>query len=192
MEVEDYMGIPMKFKICLLGDYFVGKTSLIRRYVKNEFDEKYVMTIGTRTSKKDIVIKKPGIKDDFEITFIIWDIMGQYSTRKLLHPTYLQGADGAILVSDLTRRITLDHLDNWIDSVYSVRRVIPIVFIGNKSDLTDELEFGKSELDSMASNYDSPFFTASAKTGANVEDAFRSLGEKIISDIVARDPSFRK
>ncbi len=126
--------INLKMKVCLLGDGAVGKTSLIRRFVDNMFNEDYLLTIGTRTSKKKVIIKKPELDKEFHITFIVWDIMGQISFRKLLHPTYLKGAKGALLVCDLTRKETLEHLDDWIDSLYVEGRVMPSIFIANKSD----------------------------------------------------------
>jgi len=182
--------VNLKLKVCLLGDGAVGKTSLIRRFVENVFTEDYLLTIGTRTSKKRLVIKKPELKMDFYITLIIWDIMGQVSFRKLLHPTYLRGAKGALLVCDLTRRETLEHLDDWIDSLYVEGRVMPSVFCGNKIDLEDQMNFEGAELENIASAYDSPHFLSSAKTGENVDNAFQILGEKIIDDLAENDPSF--
>ncbi|UCE74869.1 MAG: GTP-binding protein [Methanomassiliicoccales archaeon] len=180
----------LKQKICLLGDGAVGKTSLIRRFVEDAFRDDYLLTIGTKTSKKRIIIKKPDFPRDIHLTLIIWDIMGQISFRKLLHPTYLRGARGAIFVCDLTRLETLEHLDDWIDSLYVEGKVMPSVFVGNKSDLVDKHAFGKAEIESVASAYDSPSFTASAKTGENVENLFSALAEKIISDMAARDVLF--
>jgi GTPase SAR1 family protein len=116
--------------------------------------------------------------------------MGQISFRKLLHPTYLKGARGAILVCDLTRKETLEHLDDWIDSLYVEGKVVPSVFVGNKADLEDEHTYGKAELESVASAYDSPFYLTSAKTGNHVEEAFRALTERIIAEIAATDPLF--
>ena len=175
--------VNLKLKLCLLGDGAVGKTSLVQRFVKNMFNEDYLLTIGTRTSKKKIIIQKPNLKKDFYLNMIIWDIMGQVSFRKLLHPTYLKGAKGALLVCDLTRRETLEHLDDWIDSLYIEGKDMPSVFVANKSDLTEKHAFGVQELENLAASYDSPFFTTSAKTGGNVEEAFRVLGEKIIRKI---------
>ncbi len=172
--------ITLKIKVCLLGDGAVGKTSLIRRYVENMFTDDYLLTIGTRTSKKKVIIKKPELQKDFYLTLIIWDIMGQISFRKLLHPSYLKGAKGALLVCDLTRNETLEHLDDWIDSLYVEGHVMPSVFVANKSDLEGQTEFGLAEVEKVASANDSPFFTTSAKTGENVENAFKVLGEKII------------
>jgi small GTP-binding protein len=180
--------VNLKLKVCLLGDGAVGKTSLIRRFVENMFNEDYLLTIGTRTSKKRLVIKKPELQKDFYITLIIWDIMGQISFRKLLHPTYLKGAKGALLVCDLTRKETLEHLDDWIDALYIEGRVMPSVFVANKSDLDGQHDFGSGELESVASAYDSPYFLASAKTGMNVENTFKALGEKVIEDLIASQP----
>lgn len=182
--------VNLKLKVCLLGDGAVGKTSLIRRFVENVFTEDYLLTIGTRTSKKRLVIKKPELEKDFYITLIIWDIMGQVSFRKLLHPTYLRGAKGALLVCDLTRRDTLEHLDDWIDSLYVEGRVMPSVFCANKVDLEDQLNFEEAELENIASAYDSPHFMSSAKTGENVDNAFNILSEKIIDDLAENDPTF--
>lgn len=180
----------LKFKICLLGDGAVGKTSLIRRFVEDVFTDDYLLTIGTKTSKKRLIIKKPEYQRDINITLIIWDIMGQISFRKLLHPTYLKGARGAILVCDLTRKETLEHLDDWIDSLYVEGKTVPSVLVGNKSDLVDNHAFGKAELESVASVYDSPFYLTSAKTGEFVEEAFRTLTKRIITEMAKVDQSF--
>ncbi len=176
-----------KLKVCLLGDGAVGKTSLIRRFVEDQFNDDYLLTIGTKTSKKRLIIKRTNPQREFHLTLMIWDIMGQISFRKLLHPTYLKGAKGALLVCDLTRKETLEHLDDWIDSLYIEGRVMPSVFVANKVDLEDQHVFGKAEFESVASAYDSPFFMTSAKTGENVEKAFQSLGEKLIDELLANN-----
>jgi small GTP-binding protein len=181
--------INLKIKVCLLGDGAVGKTSLIRRFVDNMFNEDYLLTIGTRTSKKKVIIKKPEIQKEFHITFIIWDIMGQISFRKLLHPTYLKGAKGALLVCDLTRKETLEHLDDWIDSLYVEGHVMPSIFVANKNDREAEHTFGADEVERVASAYDSPHFMTSAKTGVNVEETFMTLGERIIDYWSLKEPT---
>lgn len=189
MDVKSDMDKPLiaKLKICLLGDGAVGKTSLIRRFVDDVFTDDYLLTIGTKTSKKRLIIKKTNPNREYHLTLMIWDIMGQISFRKLLHPTYLKGAKGAMLVCDLTRTETLGHLDDWIDSLYVEGKVMPSVFVANKSDLEDKHAFGVAELENVASAYDSPFFTASAKTGENVEKAFQVLGETLIDKILVDD-----
>lgn len=173
----------MKVKICLLGNGAVGKTSIVGRYVKNTFSEKYLPTIGTRTSKKTIVIKDPETKKDVSFDFIIWDIMGQGSFRKLLHPAYLKGAKGAVLVCDLTRRETFEDLDYWIYTLLEEWQLVPMVFVANKNDLKESSEFKVREMESLATTYESSFFATSAKSGENIEEMFISLGHEILKEI---------
>jgi len=179
--------VNLKLKICLLGDIAVGKTSLVRRSVRNKFNENYHPTIGSMTYRKNITIKRPDLHSDFNLELTIWDITGQISFKKLLHPHYLRGAKGAILMCDLTKRETLDNLHEWLDSVSSVCKKVPSVFIANKSDCTDNFEFSASEIESTASEFNSPFLTTSAKSGDNIENVFRILGNEIINDWVNID-----
>lgn len=172
----------MKVKICLLGNGAVGKTNIVGRYVENTFSENYLPTIGTRTSKKSVIINDPETQKDIGIDFIIWDIMGQGSFRKVLHPTYLAGAKGALMVCDLTRRETFEDLDYWIYTLLEEWQLVPMVFIANKSDLKGSAEIKARELRSLASTYESPFFTTSAKSGDNIEEMFRTLAKEIIKD----------
>jgi len=176
--------VNMKLKVCLLGDGAVGKTSLIHRFVDNMFSEDYLLTLGTQTSKKTLIIKKPELQKDFNLTFIIWDIMGQISFRTLLHPDYLKGAKGAIVVCDLTRRETLEHLEDWMDSLFLEESVMPCVFVANKCDLTEEQEFKLRDIGRLASQFHSPFFITSAKTGENVESTFQALGNEILDELL--------
>jgi len=175
----------IKVKICLLGNGAVGKTSIVGRYVENTFSEKYLPTIGTRTSKKTTVIEDPETKKDVSFDFIFWDIMGQGSFRKVLHPTYLTGAKGAVLVCDLTRRETFEDLDYWIYTLLDEWQLVPMVFIANKNDLKESSEFKVREMESLAATYDSSFYTTSAKSGENIEELFKSLGQEIMKDIKA-------
>ncbi len=171
-------------KISLLGDGAVGKTSLIDRYVKNSFSEDYLLTVGTRTSKKEILISNPKLNKDIHLTLIIWDIMGQYSFRKIMHSTFLKGAKGAMIMCDLTRQETLEHLDRWVDTLFVEGQVMPFIVIANKNDLKDKHEFGVSDVNKIASAYLTTTLTTSAKTGENVENAFQLLGEKIIKYMI--------
>ncbi len=182
--------VNVKLKVCLLGDGAVGKTSLVRRFVDDMFNDDYLLTIGTKTTKKRMIIKRPELQRSIHLTLIIWDIMGQVSFRKLLHPAYLKGAKGAILVCDLTRRETLEHFHEWIESLRMEGQAIPSVFVANKSDLMNKLTFGKAELEMVASAYDSPSFVISAKTGENVERAFQVLAEKLVDQMVANNTLF--
>src|ERR671934_38119 len=117
----------IKTKICLVGEAAVGKTSLVRRYVTNMFDERYVTTIGTRVSKKEVRVEFPERDLIALVDLTIWDIMGEMGFRELLQDAYFYGANGILAVADLTRRGTLDDLDDWIDGVIKVVGTVPIL-----------------------------------------------------------------
>lgn len=172
----------LKSKVCLVGEKAVGKTSLIRRYVLNMFDEGYLTTIGTRVSKKEVRVLLPERDLLVEVDMTIWDIMGQKGFRELLKEAYFYGAKGVIAVADVTRKTTLDDLDDWIEGVYSVTGKIPIQFMANKWDLKDQAELGEEEMVQATKAYDASFFFTSAKTGESVETAFQNLAERIAKD----------
>jgi small GTP-binding protein len=190
------MDLPTKkrIKICLLGERIIGKTCLTKRFVENSFNEEYHPTYGTRLSRKKITVETHEPTEVVSLNLSIWDIMGQESYRKLLHPTYLKGVKGALLICDLTKRKTLDNLLEWMDSLPSGWRSIPYVFIANKSDLADCHEFGTKDLEEVASKYNSPYFLTSAKTGENVQDVFHTLAEIIVKnqDIIPPSIHFSK
>ena len=167
----------MKIKVCLVGEAAVGKTSLIRRFVLDDFDDKYIQTLGTKVSKKEVVV--PGPDGGVSVDMTIWDIMGQKGFRELLKEAYFYGAKGVIAVAEVTRKTTLDDLDDWIEGVYSVTGKIPIQFMANKWDLKSQAEIGEEELIQATKAYDSPYFLTSAKTGENVESAFQNLAQRI-------------
>ncbi len=176
----------MKVKVCLVGEAAVGKTSLIRRFVLDNFDDKYIQTLGTKVSKKELTAGNVDPSGDIKIDMTIWDIMGQKGFRELLKEAYFYGAKGILAVCDGTRKKTLEDLDDWIEGVYSVTGKIPIEFLANKVDLKDEVQVSEGDMIQAAKAYDSPFHFTSAKTGANVELAFQSLAERIAKDRYAR------
>lgn len=99
----------IKLKICLAGEAFVGKTSLIRRFVYDEFEDKYITTLGTKVTKKDLQLKVDGA-DEERVVLMVWDIMGNRGIRDLLQEAYFNRANGALLVCDVTRPETLQEL----------------------------------------------------------------------------------
>jgi small GTP-binding protein len=170
-------------KIALLGDGAVGKTSLIARYVMNEFDEKYIQTIGTRISKKEVVVET--IDDRYSINLIIWDILGQKEYRGVQFNAF-KGVEGAIMVCDVTRPETLTSLEEyWIPSLLKVTGDIPMIFFANKCDLIDKnkAQIITAELEKIANAHqhkriEGKFknaFLTSAKTGENVEVGFKHI-----------------
>ena len=169
----------LKSKICLVGEKAVGKTSLIRRYVLNMFDEQYVTTIGTRVSKKEARVFLPERDMLVDVDMQIWDIMGEKGFRELLKEAYFYGANGIVAVADLTRRKTLDDLDDWIDGVEQIVGKVPLLIAVNKSDLVSGAVFGEKDIEQVAKAYDCPYVFTSAKSGEHVEDAFRKLGQMV-------------
>ena len=170
-------------KICLLGDGAVGKTSLIRKFVFDSFDDKYIMTFGTKVSKKEVSISRNG--QDFNMTFLIWDILGQ-RVHDNIHSAYYQGASGAFIVCDATRIETLEHIDDWIRVFRNVNANAPVILLGNKSDLKDEMQFGQDELGEVGAKHDMKNHLTSAKTGAHVEESFLELGNQVIDKHLAK------
>lgn len=162
-------------KMCVIGDAAVGKTSLIRRFVIDKFDDKYITTIGTKTSKKTLTVR--GEEADVYLTLMIWDVLGQKNFEKL-HKSAYKGASGAFIVMDISRKDTLETFKSWISSLYKVTGEIPVVVLANKNDLKPA--FGRTEMEQVIGDYELPYFLASAKTGENVNEAFRKLGALMI------------
>ena len=171
----------IKTKVCLVGEAAVGKTSLIRRFVEDEFDDRYITTLGAKVSKREVVF---ATSDDTKIQMdiTIWDIMGEKGFRDLLKEAFFHGAKGVLGVADLTRYSTLKELDDWIQGVFKVVGEIPVVYAINKIDLKDEVMilYGDKEISEASRAFGAPFFYASAKTGENVEAMFRRLGTMVL------------
>ena len=177
----------VKAKICLVGEAAVGKTSLIRRYVLDDFDDKYITTLGAKVSKKEMEFEVPnnGMRVGMDLT--IWDIMGEKGFRDLVKEAFFVGTRGVLAVCDITRYDTLKELDDWVQSVFKVVGNIPVIFAVNKVDLKDEvlLMYGDTELDQASRAFDATYLYTSAKTGENVEEAFRLMGEKIVESSIS-------
>jgi len=170
-----------KIKICLVGDVGVGKTSLIRRFVMDVFDDKYIATIGTKVTKKEVTVKDPKTGAPLKVVLLVWDIMGQPSFREVLREAYFYGAEGAIAVCDVTSKESLGELRYWVKAMTATTGKIPIVFLGNKCDLKEETRIPFVDIEMFAKKNDSPALLTSAKTGYNVEQAFNLLIDKLIN-----------
>ncbi len=173
----------IKTKVCLVGEAAVGKTSLIRRYVQDEFDDRYITTLGAKVSKKELAFDSPATNVHVQMDMTIWDIMGEKGFRDLLKEAFFHGAKGTIAVCDLTRYSTLKELDDWVQGVFNVVGEIPVVFAINKIDLKDEVMilFGDKEIDQAVRAFEAPYYYTSAKTGENVESVFRRLGTMVLA-----------
>ncbi|MHA2088204.1 MAG: Rab family GTPase [Promethearchaeota archaeon] len=161
-----------KHKVIIVGPSAVGKTSLLNRFVHNEFILKYKVTIGV-----DFLTKTVEYEPTKFAKLHIWDIGGQ-ERFKFLHRSFYEGATGALLVFDLSRQNTFSSMKTWLREMRSImNREIPRVIIGNKSDLIPEIGemIDRGEVEEYANNEDCFYRETSAKTGENVERAFLEL-----------------
>jgi small GTP-binding protein len=163
-------------KVCLIGDFGVGKTSLIRRYIDRQFSDQYLSTIGVKISQKNIDLAKPNCPDQ-KLQLLIWDIEGQ--TRfQAISRNYLEGAQGAIIVADLNRQDTIDHISEHIELITSVNPKGLILMVAiNKIDLAKETNLGESQLFDFAQSYLQIDTTHAipSQTGKNADEIHKTL-----------------
>ena len=167
-------------KVCLLGDFAVGKTSLVRRFVYDLFDDKYISTIGVKVSRKTVAI--PRADDVVELIMMLWDLAGGAEFDQV-RTSYLRGAAGAVLVCDLTRAETLDHLQSYAENL---RRVSPdacLVLTANKYDLVDQQQITPAQIETVAAGLQAPYYLSSARTGEDVDTMFRHLGRLLVASV---------
>ncbi len=159
-------------KICMLGSFAVGKTSLVRRFVESIFSETYHTTVGVKIDKKLLTI------DTTEINLVLWDLYGDDDFQKIRW-SYFQGASGYLLVADGSRRATFDKAIALEERARQEIGPVPFVFVLNKCDLVDQWEIEpEMEASLVAQNW--TLLRSSAKTGEGVEAAFSELARKII------------
>jgi small GTP-binding protein len=159
-------------KICMLGSFAVGKTSLARRFVESIYSETYQTTVGVKIDKKVLAL---GVR---EVTLVLWDIYGEDDFQKIRW-SYLRGASGYLLVADGTRRATIQKALALEQKIREEIGPIPFVFVVNKSDLVQEWEFDP-EMEAQIAAMDWSILRSSAKTGEGVEEAFSLLTRKIL------------
>ncbi|TET91241.1 MAG: GTP-binding protein [Methanomassiliicoccales archaeon] len=181
----------MKAKICLVGEQAVGKTSLIRRYVLDEFSDDYIATMGAKVTKKNVEIKHDSL-GNVQVNLVIWDIMGDKGFRDLLREAYFQGAQGIMAVCDVTRKETLTDLRSWIEAVSRVSGRIPTQVLANKIDLTHEMQFSETDVKGISGFYESRYLLTSAKTGENVENAFIEMARAVVDKRVTPSSVWEK
>jgi len=170
----------VKVKICLVGDSGVGKSSIIRRYVLDMFDDTYFQTLGAKVTKKSFVLPVFRRGAPIEIVMTIWDIMGNAGFQELLKQSYFYGAQGVLAVADVTNRTTLEGLDGWIYRAWDVAGEVPVHILVNKVDLVGDTSEDEDRVRTFSSAYDSPFAFTSAKRGDNVFRAFEDLARRIV------------
>jgi small GTP-binding protein len=173
----------VKLKICLVGDEGVGKTSLVRRYVLSEFDERYFRTVGVLVTKRIAYVEVDG--GTYGTTLTVWDILGRRDFVGRFDGPYLANAAGVLAVCDLTRPETLDALGAWLDRVRAVVGDVPAIVLANKRDLQEHVRIQEDDLLAVCETYGIPCLETSAKTGENVETAFGKLAEMALRAALA-------
>ena len=180
----------MKKKVCLIGNSKVGKTSLLERFIEDEFYNSYTATISAKVFKKELLVNVPynGGSNGIKITLTIWDLIGHRDKEYWsILKRYIMNTDGVVLVCDLTSKSSLEDLKTWIASVFNTIGVIPFIVIANKMDLVQQIELTKKDIQEFTSQYNSEFFYASAKTGMNVTESFQRLSEIIAEQTLLRE-----
>lgn len=163
-------------KICLLGDFAVGKTSLIRRFVSSSFSDQYITTIGVKVSKRTLASTNE--PDPYTVTMLIWDTVGGEPFTQVARQYYV-GSAGALLVCDLTRPDTLDALRSYASDFLLVNPRASLMVLANKADLAALRMIDERQVAELAAQYGAPWALTSAKTGEQVEEAFTNLVQQM-------------
>ncbi len=167
------MTAPLQKKICMLGGFSVGKTSLVRRYVQSVFSETYLTTVGVKIDKKCVELT------DRIVNLILWDLAGEDDIASL-RMSYLRGSAGYVLVADGTRPSTLEVALSLRQRVEADYGPLPFVLLLNKNDLQDQWAIDGAELDALLGQ-GWWVRSSSARTGEGVEDAFKDLAFRVAS-----------
>ena len=165
----------VKLKVLLLGEGGVGKTSLIRRFVVDQYSDDYIMTIGAKVSKKGLSLGRP--PHDVDVVLQIWDVFGQRGYGGV-HEIAVEGSHGVFLVYDLTREETRRAAeDYWMPMVWRLAGKVPMILVGNKLDLVEDRIRAREYLYYLSQKHAFPGVLTSAKTGDHVEEAFHILAD---------------
>lgn len=164
-------------KICLLGAFSVGKTSLIKRYVDSLFDDKYHTTVGVKIDKKQLTI------NNTDVNLMIWDVAGKDDFTEI-RSAYLRGLSGYIIVIDGTRSNTFQAAIAIYQQVSENIGDLPVIFVLNKKDVKEQWVLDESQLDFL---YDlgHPIIETSAKTGQDVDMVFMQLAQDMLAGVPA-------
>lgn len=165
----------------MLGDFSVGKTSLTRRFVDRQFSDQYLSTIGVKISRKNLECQAADGQKQITVQMLLWDLEGN-TKFKAITPMYLQGASAAVIVADVNRQVTIEHILAHIQCFLSVNPKGSIIVALNKCDLFDENKLGEileavsfKLPDQVVASY-----LTSAKTGVQVDQIFQRLAYQII------------
>ncbi len=158
-------------KVCMIGVFGAGKTSLVQQYVHSKFSEKYHSTVGVKIDRKSVDV------DGEQMTLVLWDVAGKEADEDI-PASYVRGAHGVIFVVDLTRRATWEELPALNGMVQGAAGVIPTVVALNKADIPEQWVIGVDEEQRLSSQWTT--IHTSAKTGQGVEDIFQTIARAML------------
>ncbi len=163
-------------KIILIGDFSTGKTSLIRRFVDNQFSDAYLSTIGVKISQKNIVLGKETVRG------LIWDIEGG-TQSKPLNRTYVVGAHGCIIIADITREETISNIASYIETLQTISPGVPFILVLNKCDKVDEEKIRMIYQHTLKKyqSFVQDIHLVSAKSGEGVEKMFTVIARRMLN-----------
>jgi small GTP-binding protein len=165
------------YKLILVGDSYVGKTNILSKYIKNEFNQNTKSTVGVEFGTKILKIEDKIIKAQ------IWDTAGQ-ERYKSITSTYYKGAKGAFIVYDITNRLSFESVDKWIQDLnLNSDKNITLLLIGNKIDLEDKRDVSKEEGEEKAKSFGLAFLETSALTGENIDKVFDHMLKEVYNKI---------
>jgi len=171
------------FKLVLIGDSGVGKSCLLLRFADDNFTDSYISTIGVDFRFRTITI------DEKTVKLQIWDTAGQERFRTITS-AYYRGADGIIMVYDVTSAESFDHVEEWLSEVdrYANESTSKLL-VGNKADLIEEKQVSEETAQSFAEKLGIPFLETSAKTATNVDAAFLTMAKELIKTKEESNPT---
>jgi len=163
------------YKVIVIGDPAVGKTSLLSKFATNKFEEKYLPTVGVQILKEPIELKE----ENATVNLMFWDIAGQPQFY-MLHRPYFNGADGMLLVFDITRSSTFSNINNWYSAAvkYGLSG-IPRILVGNKVDLAEDRKIILPMAEHLSEKLNAPYLETSALTGDNVKVVFKKIADLV-------------
>ncbi|MHA1241913.1 MAG: Rab family GTPase [Promethearchaeota archaeon] len=165
------------YKVIVIGDPAVGKVDLLTKFATYKFEEKYLSTIGVQILKKTIELKE----ENATVNLMFWNIAGRPQFY-MLHRPYFNGADGMLLVFDITRSSTFSNVNNWYSAAvkYGLSG-IPRILVGNKADLAEDRKIILPMAEHLSDKLNAPYFETSALNGENIKAVFQKIAELIYS-----------